>query len=372
MTLSSPTGPSGGGNTVIGTAPGSVFPAGTTPTVQFQYSSASSTTCGANAKDVAQIVANAAATTAGVVTVDPATVRRITTSKIAFQVPSGPYPATNPDSSPSTVNATGLALSGIQTSARWNLCVYDSASTMSSTLLANSAYTIAIRPTLTSILPANGPAAGGQSITVNGSGFLNLGTPITGAIDGVALTNIKLATDGASFTATTGAHVAAGGLDLTVVAPGGTVSSLDPANNGGASIPFSYSNGITIAPNTAPAATTVNLDVTGVGFSALRFGTGPATSSDAHVFLVGGAYVSNQNRGVAECGQAAVVSDFELACTLNLAANRLSPADSSTTGTSIAEGPYIVTVVANGDINAGSAANPTIVSSGATFTVGPY
>lgn len=77
--------------------------------------------------------------------------------------------------------------------------------------------------------------------------------------------------------------------------------------------------------------------------------------------------------GVAECEVVVVVSDAELVCTLDLAANQLSPLTSATVpNTPIVEGAYILTVVANGATDAGYDANPTIVSSGATFTVAPY
>src|SRR5690349_16412452 len=92
MTLSSVAGPASSGNTVIGTVapvpnlPGP-FPAATLPVVQFQY-----TTCAATAKAPALIAATDTTLTAGVLTVDPADVQRISNNKIAFQVPAGGYP----------------------------------------------------------------------------------------------------------------------------------------------------------------------------------------------------------------------------------------------------------------------------------------
>jgi hypothetical protein len=376
MTLSNPTGPSGGGNTIIGTVPAGTFPAGTSPVVQFQFGSSTSTACNTTAKAVAQIAANGATTTAGVLTVDPATVRPISTTKIAFQVPSAVYPPTNTDGTASTINTTGLVLAGTQTSAKWNVCVYDSDSTTGSNLLATGSYTLAAKPTITSIVPAASPAGGGQTITINGTGFSTLGPTITGSIDGVALTNVKPSTTGTSLTATTGVHAPGTGLAVTVVAPGGTVSSLDPDNNPGTNdtpIPFTYSNAITITPDTAPAGTLVNLDITGAGFSSLRFGSGGPTTGQAHVFLVKDVYASSGNRGVAECTNAVAVSDTELACTLDLSSpDSLDPSDSSARpGVPVAQGAYIVTVVADGSLGS-SAPNASIVSSGATFTVGPF
>lgn len=378
MTLSSTTGPSGGDNTILGTvASANTFPAGTTPTVQFQYIGTGASTCSAAPQDVTPIAASGAVTTAGVQTVDPSSVRRLGTTKIAFRVPSTAYPALDQDGNPSAVNPTGLILVSPQTSSRWNLCVYNGSSTVSSTLLASATYTLAVKPTITSILPAGSPSGGGRSITVNGTGFTAGGASITAAIGGTPLTGIRVTAAGDSFTATTGPHAAGTGLALTVTTAGGSVSSLDPDNDGnltGTPIPFTYTNGITITPNTASAGSVVGVDVGGAGFAQLTFASGDApTSVHAHVFLVKDAYLPGSNRGVAECGDVVVIDDSELICTLDLSADQLSPADSSTVaGTPIADGAYILTVVANGDPGAGGGANPTIVSSGATFTVGPY
>jgi len=375
MTLSGATGPSGGGNTITGTVAAPAFPAGVTPVVQFQYYGTGATSCGETAEAPERIAVSGSATTAGVLTVDPDQVRWISPTKIVFQAPAA---------SPSEVNPDGLVLAEGQTSARWNICVYNSSSTTSSSLLAAASYTLAARPTITSIIPATSPAGGGQSITVNGTGFSTVGSAISGAIGGAPLTDIEVTANGTSFTATTGPRSADTGLALTLSTPGGTVSSLDPDNNGqpedgdiatnDAPIPFTYTNGITVTPDTAVAGATVSVDVRGAGFSELSFApAGAPASSQAHVFLVKDAYVPASNRGVAECVVALVVSDTELVCTLDLSASQLSPLDSATVpNTSIAEGAYIVTVVANGALDAGADANPSIISSGATFTVAPY
>ncbi|MBM2621593.1 IPT/TIG domain-containing protein [Actinoplanes sp. LDG1-06] len=383
MTLSSTTGP-GGGATIVGSVTANSvtpvpFPAGTNPTVQFQYvgTTAASSACSASAKVVSPIVVSNLLTTAGTLTVNPAAVKRISTTKIVFQVPSSPYPVNDANGNPSTVNPNGLVLMGGQTSSRWSVCVYDSDNVTTSTLLATATYTLAIKPTITSILPASSPAGGGQTITVNGTGFAATSVATTATAGGVALTNVKVAANGNSFTATTGPRAAGDGLPVVVNAPGGTVSSLDPDNNSQTNdppIPFSYTNGISITPNQAAAGTQVTIDVIGAGFSSLTFDAGAAPiGSGAHVFLVKDAYVANSNRGVAECTGVSVIRDTELICTLDLAADQLNPANSATMpGVAIAEGAYVLTVVADGGTGAGGSANPTIVSSGATFTVGPY
>ncbi|MBB2946875.1 hypothetical protein FB565_006643 [Actinoplanes lutulentus] len=372
MTLSKTYGTSGAGGTIVGSVPPTAiapFPAGSvTPVVQFQFVGAATTGCALKAQTRTQIAGPAAVTTAGVLTAELAKVKRITPWKIVFKVPTAAYPG-------DSINPTGLVLTGTQAQARWYVCVYDTESTTTSTLLATSVYTITLRPTITSISPASSPAAGGQTITVNGTGFSPVTTAITGSIDGAPLSNIRVASNGNSFTATTGVRAAGTGLALTVVAPGGTVSSLDPDNNPVTltTYPFAYTNGITISPSTGVTGAQVTVSVTGAGFSALIFDpAAAATSSDPHVFLVDGAYDAATNRGVAECTVGIVVSDTELICDLDLTATQLSPTTSAPTSGVVPDGAYIMTVVANGDTGAAGAASPSIISSGAAFVVGPY
>ncbi|BBH68794.1 hypothetical protein ACTI_54790 [Actinoplanes sp. OR16] len=361
LNLSKTFGTSGEGGTIVGwvTPSTTVTPfAGVTPVVQFQFSptTASNTTCSDRAKAQTAIAASGSTSTAGVLTVDPAQVKRVTNWKIVFPVPTAGYP--DP-----AINTLGLVLAGTQTQSRWLVCVYDSTSTTTSTLLASSSYTIAIKPTITSISPTNSPAAGGQAITVNGTGLAPVTGAITATIGGAALTNIKVSSSGTSFTATTGARAPATGQYLTVVAPGGTVTSQDPNGDGNTAdaIPFTYSNAITVAPSTAPSGAPATLSITGAGFSGITFDPGVnATSSLGHVFLVIGAYDPQTNRGVAECVVAMVVSDTELVCDLDLL------------GTPVPDGAYIVTVVANGSTGAGLAAGASIISSGSVFVVAPY
>lgn len=389
MTLSSTSGPSGGGNPIIATATATAavpapFPLTGMPTVQFQYSGTGSSACAAKAKDPTQIANTGATTTAGFLTVDPDDVQQISTTKLAFKVPSKPYPAKTFAGADSTINVTGLALREGQTTAKWFVCVYDSPSTTSSTLLATATYTLNVRPKIARILPMSSPAGGGQTITVAGVGF---GTGTTATLGGTPMTGIKLAANGSSFTAIAPAHAPADDLALVVNTPRGPVSSTDPDNNGepeddkeetaDAPLTFVYSNGITVTPNNAPAGSKVSLDVKGVGFSALSFnkpGAGTPTDNKAHVFLVRDAYDPATNRGVQECTNVLVISNVELVCSLDLAADRLKPEDSSTvTGKPVTEGTYTLTVVATGETSANAAAvAATIVSTGSTFVVGPY
>ncbi|WP_250007125.1 IPT/TIG domain-containing protein [Actinoplanes sp. M2I2] len=386
MTLSSIGGPSGGGNTITGTVAATAtnpgpFPAGASPTVQFQYVGGKSTACSTSAKAVAAIAGEGTTTTAGVLTVDPDLVKRISQTKIGFQVPAASYPATV-DGQASTVNPSGLVLIGNQTTAKWNICVYDSDSTSTSTLLATAPYTLAVRPLISAVLPASSPVSGGQAITVTGVGFSAAGNSTTASIGGASLTNVRVAANGKSFTAVTAARSAGANLTLTVNTPGGPVISSDPDNNGKEAdgdpltadtpIYFEYSNGVTVTPDTAPPGSRVNISVRGVGFQQLTFkDTAAATDATAHVFLVKDAYDPATNRGVQECKQVLVVNDTELICTLDLKGDRFNPDGTSASGP-VPEGSYTVTVVASGATTAGDAAKATIVSSGSTFTVSPF
>jgi hypothetical protein len=383
MTLSSLSGPSGVLVTATITDPEvAIFAAGRTPAVQFQYAGVG-TACAETVAATAQIEVTGTTTTAGSLTVEPDTVWRFSNTKIGFQVPRRAYPAYDDLGYVSTVNPDGLVLGDAQPSSRWHVCAY-SDDTTTGTLLAEAIYTLVPRPVITSILPASGPAMGGMPITVNGAGFTEAAAKISGSIGGAPLTDITVAADGKSFTAKTRPRAAESGLALVVDTSGGRISSLDPDGNGLAEdndpgtddtpIPFTYSNGISVTPNNGAVGTQVNLDVFGAGFAGLTFSNGGGPSdSNAHVFLVEDFYDPDFNRGVAECGDVAVVSDNELICTLDLGAEQLNPIDSSVVvNTPIVEGTYTLTVVATGVVGAGSTAKPTIVSSGSTFTVGPY
>jgi hypothetical protein len=385
MTLSSVSGPSGGGNTLTGTVASSTanpspLVNGTQPVVQLQYSGTGSTQCTPAPRTVTQIVGTGTVTTAGVLTVDPDDVQRFTGTRLSFTVPSSPYPE-QVDSQPSSINTTGLALVGNQTSSKWFVCVYDTGNV----LIASAGYLLAARPKITSIIPASSPAFGGQTVTVNGVGFNPASAATTVSIGGVALKDTRVATSGTSLTGTTLPHAPGTGLSLVVATTGGPVSSADPDNNGlpqdaddstpDAPILFSYANGISVTPTSAQTGTKANLDVKGTSFDGLTFSrTAAPTDPTAHVFLVRDAYSAAGNRGVQECKNVKLVSASELVCSLDLGADRLNPADSSVvTGTPVSEGTYTVTVVANGSPSVtDDVAAASVVSTGATFTVAQF
>lgn len=74
-------------------------------------------------------------------------------------------------------------------------------------------------PTITSVAPNSGPAAGGTAVTVTGTGFTGA-TAVT--FGGTAATGVTVVND-TTITATTQAH-AAGAVAVAVTAPGGSAN----------------------------------------------------------------------------------------------------------------------------------------------------
>ncbi len=227
-----------------------------------------------------------------------AAARKLANNKAAFQVPTGPSTTT-----------------GVSTP--YNVCLYASNAT-DGRLLTATTYTVANVPTITAVLPSMGSALGGNTITVTGSNFPATSALVTTAtLGGVNLTNITPASDGRSFTATAPAH-ALGKVTLVV----GSAQGSDILANA-----YEYVNSIQVSPNTAPnTALSADVDVQGTGFSSDTFSTTPNTS--AHVYLVDGVYngvtgavgTTKSNGPVAECASVLVISDNELACSMNLTA----------------------------------------------------
>lgn len=341
-TLSVTSGPSGGGNTLTATTTTAKFFAGAV--VEFQYKATTATACTA-----AYATPVTVSSTAGIVSATP---KVLSSTKIAVTVPST------------------VALQGSATSANWLVCVYPGTNTTTSLIAANAAYAIAAKPTIASsnpILPASGPALGGGTVTVTGTNFI---TGLTAKIGTVALTGVSVV-NGTTFTATVPAQAAASNLTLSVTTTGGTATKASA---------YSYTNGIVIAPNTAPTATAAtDIDVLGVGFSGMDFSTTDGTTPDnlnAHVYLVAGDYDATDNSSAktlgetGECVDVLVVSDTELICTLNTLKAFDQGSDSA-----ISNGVYTLTVVNDGLIDAATnntAYSESIISSGSTFTVAPY
>jgi hypothetical protein len=120
-------------------------------------------------------------------------------------------------------------------------------------------------PGVTSINPASGPATGGTTVTITGTGFTGATAVDFGAVAASRFT-VNSATQ---ITATSPAG--AGVVDVTVVTPGGTSSENRPADQ------FSYVPGVTtINPTSGPATGGTTVTITGMGFmgaTAVDFGT---------------------------------------------------------------------------------------------------
>ncbi|MFM9903961.1 MAG: beta strand repeat-containing protein, partial [Pyrinomonadaceae bacterium] len=162
-------------------------------------------------------------------------------------------------------------------------------------------------PTVTSISPASGPAAGGTAVTITG-------TNLTGAsavtIGGAVASSIVVAGDGLSLTAVTGARAAASGQSVVVTTPGGTNTAntlysylsppsisksfaTSPINVGGTSLLT-----ITVTnPNSSTALTGVGFtDTLPTGLTAADVSgsnCGGSFTISGNVFTLSGATVTN-------------------------------------------------------------------------------
>lgn len=268
ITPSATTGKTGGGNTITGQAPvnflsgipspGVAFAVGTCPTV---YTVATNLT---------------------------ATGQRIALNRFAVTVPSGVV-------SPNV----------------YMICVYNGTVFTTSALLASApSYTPADETSLISVSPAAGPAQGGSEITVTGAGFPE--TINSASIGGTPLTEI-VRTSPTTFTAETPAHLAAANLTLSITTSAGTFTLKNA---------FTYTNGISISPNTAPKESSgVDIYIVGAGFTEATFNGG---LSDAHIYLVDGVYDATLDTGnkangpLAECVEVLVIGDTELICEMKL------------------------------------------------------
>jgi hypothetical protein len=257
----------------------------------------------------------------------------------------------------------------------WLFCTYSKATLTTGLLTSSALYSVATAPTIvltavdnTGVVPATGSALGGNTITINGDFF----SGATAKIGTLPLTGVVVATDFKSLTGVVPAQPASTTpRDVSVTTTGGTVT-WDGAG-------YVYTNGISVSPNTAPTnVAATDLDVQGVGFDNLVWGTTAGTllatgGTGAHVYLVAGAYVSATVALPAartavvkgECLNVLPISDTELICTLDTA-----NADGLAGGV-IANGTYTLTTVESGAVEAATP-NPSIISSGSTFTVAPY
>jgi len=134
-----------------------------------------------------------------------------------------------------------------------------------------------VAPTVTDIDPDNGPAAGGTSVTLTGTGFVPGSTV---SIDGgPAITPTAINGTGTVLTFTTPAHVA-GDVDVTVTTPGGTSGEVTFTYNAAPVVPTAT----TLNPDNGPAAGGTSVTITGTGFvpgSTVSIDGGPAITPTA-------------------------------------------------------------------------------------------
>lgn len=396
MTPSSGTGPTNGGATITLTLPTTAttkFSSGFVG-VQFQpttSTAAATATCSTNPSTAVQA--------AGQATVGTDKLRFLSSTKISI---------TTPDVSALTGGPTYFLICAYNAPADNVQASVTNISSTSATVLGKANFIVAAAPTIAAsnanpITPATGPAAGGQTVTIKGTGFptaITTATPLSATLGGLALTSIT-PISATGFTAVTPARIASSTAQvLTVTTAGGTATS----KTAGSVVTgiYTYVNGVDVSPNTVASGQSVDVDVTGSGFNSLVFdatstaadivtatAANAAThtnSTSAHVYLVqpnqtdtsysatgypGGTTTNKANGQQTECVDPVVISDAELICTINTAKKVSGAAGvyQYVTGP-LKNGTYEVVVVSDG--NAAAPAYQTALSSGAAFTVADF
>jgi hypothetical protein len=154
----------------------------------------------------------------------------------------------------SHIEATIPAGSGVV-----DVTVSTSAGTSTATALDHYTYS-SPTPTVSAVNPTTGPTAGGQSVTIIGTGFVNGATV---SIGGQAATGVSV--DSATqITATTPAH-AAGTVDVVVTTTGGT--STTSASDHYTYVAPSAPTVSAVTPTTGPTAGGQSVTITGTGFA---------------------------------------------------------------------------------------------------------
>ncbi|MEU8822293.1 IPT/TIG domain-containing protein [Streptomyces sp. NPDC048636] len=129
-------------------------------------------------------------------------------------------------------------------------------------------YSYVVAPSLTSVTPNQGPAAGGNTVTLTGSGFTGATAVLFGSTPATSFTVVSPTQISAVAPAGSGA------VQITVVTPGGT-------SNG---VPYTYTSAPVLTsavPNQGPTAGGNTVTLAGSGFTgatSVWFGSTPATS----------------------------------------------------------------------------------------------
>ncbi len=132
---------------------------------------------------------------------------------------------------------------------------------------ANDQYTYVAAPTVTAVSPIAGPTAGGQTVTITGTGFA--AAPGTGAVKFGAANATYTINSNTQITVNSTPANAAGTYDVTVTTPGGTSAT-------SASDQYTYVAAPTVtsvSPTAGPTSGGTTVTITGTGFSAAP-GTG--------------------------------------------------------------------------------------------------
>src|ERR1022692_4832257 len=178
---------------------------------------------------------------------------------------------------------------------------------------ATFSWTIGVMPTVSSVSPNNGPAAGGTAVTITGTNFA-AGATVT--FGGTAATNVVVVS-GTQITATTPAH-AAGTVTVTV-----TVNS----QSGNLSNGFTYNPAVAIAFAQVAAATPQSPTATvSVTYPAAQ------TAGDLNVVVVGWNDTTSTVQSVKDSG-----------------GNNYSLAIGPTTGTALRQSIYYLSNIAGGN-----------------------
>ncbi|MEV6343858.1 IPT/TIG domain-containing protein [Actinoplanes sp. NPDC051851] len=203
----------------------------------------------------------------------------------------------------------------------YQLCVYNGNTgdgTTGAALIASTLYSTTTVQTLSAVTPSAGPAAGGNQVTVTGTGFPTTAGSITATLGGVPLTVTPVSRT--AFTAIVPGR-----------APGGNVALVVTTTAGQATLQSAYSflASVTSSPNTAPnTAATVDVVIDGSGFQSATWNSG--SLGGAHLYLVEGTYngagvgtnkygaQGRANPPVQECTAVLPLSDTQAVCSLQL------------------------------------------------------
>ncbi|WP_199848698.1 IPT/TIG domain-containing protein, partial [Streptomyces sp. RTd22] len=280
-------GPAAGGTTVTLTGSG----LGGATAVRFGSVNASSFTV-VSSSQITAVAPSGSAGPVQVTVIGPGgTSNGVTYTYVVSPVLSGVSPNQGPAAGGTSVALTGSGFSGV-TAVRFGSVLASSFTVVSSTQITAVApsgsagpvqvtvigpggtsngvtYTYVVSPVLSGVSPNQGPAAGGTSVALTGSGFsgvtaVRFGSVLASSFTVVSSTQITAVAPSGS----------AGPVQVTVIGPGGT--------SNGVTYTYVVSPVLSgVSPNQGPAAGGTSVALTGSGFSgvtAVRFGSVNASS----------------------------------------------------------------------------------------------